>query len=113
MTINQTHKIAYDYAQAMRTQRVYEQQVEVALGSLCRDNTIFSLCEPVEGPYTELLQQTIGTYLFDWLLWWMYDSDYGTKPYTFSVDGGKTTHTATDLTLYKFLEIVDEKDNSN
>lgn len=113
MSIKANHQVAYNYVNAMYTQRVYEQQLEVALRSLCCDNAIFSLCEPIEGPYTELVQQTIGTYLFDWLLWWMYDCDYGTQPYSFSVDGGKTTYTATDLTLYKFLEIVDEENPSN
>ena len=33
INMKQTHKIAYDYAQAMRTQRTYERGVEVALNS--------------------------------------------------------------------------------
>lgn len=113
MTIKQTHKIAYDYAMAMKTQRTYERGVEQALATLCSDNNIFSLAEPLESAYTNLIQELLTPELFDWLMWWMYDTDYGTQDYTFSVDGGHTNYTASDLTLYKFLEIIDEKDNSN
>ena len=105
--MKQTHQIAYNYAMAMRTQRTYENVVSSALGSLCSDNQIFSLAEPLESAYTDLVQTLLSPELFEWLMWWMYDCDYGTKPYTFSTGLDKEIYDPTELTLYKFLEIVD------
>lgn len=110
INMKQTHKIAYDYAMAMKTQRTYERGVEVALNQLCRDNQIFSLAEPLESAYTNLVQELLSPDLFDWLLWWMYDTDYGQEPMFFTVvaaEGQQITYDPTELTLYRFLEIVD------
>ena len=108
--MKQTHQIAYDYAMAMKTQRTYERGVEVALATLCSDNSIFSLAEPLESAYTNLVQELLSPELFEWLMWWMYDTDYGQEPLLFTVvaaEGQQITYDPTELTLYKFLEIVD------
>lgn len=101
-----THKTAYDYAMNMKVQHTYEQQVHQALTMLCSDNQVFSLAEPLEGGYTQLVRETIGESLFDWLCWWMYEAEYGEKSMEFFVDNVR--YDPTEITLYKFLEIVDE-----
>lgn len=107
-----THKVAYDYAMNMKVQRVNEQRVHEALTTLCGDNQVFSLAEPIELGYTRLVQATIGEDLFDWLCWWMYETEYGDKDMEFCIND--TCYDPTEMTLYKFLELVDdEEDTSN
>lgn len=103
--MKQNHQIAYNYAQALKTQRAAEDLVCKALGSLGSDNQIFGLAEPVEASYTTLVTELLGAQLFDWLLWWMYETDYGTQQMQFTIDG--TEYDPTTMTLYKFLELVD------
>lgn len=103
-TIKQTHQIAYNYCMANIQQRAGEAALGTALQSLGSDNQIFGLAEPIEGAYTELVAELLGPELFDWLMWWMYEADMGTNM-GFSING--TEYNTADMTLYRFLEIVD------
>jgi hypothetical protein len=103
--MKQTHKIAYDYCMALIHQRAGEELVSKAFGSLGSDNSIFGLAEPIEGAYTELVHELLGEDLFDWLMWWMYETSNGTHPMLFEIDG--VSYDPTFITLYRFLEIVD------
>ena len=103
--MKQLHKIAYNYAMALKTQRESEELVSKAFATLGSDNQIFSLAEPVEGAYTELVAELLSPELFDWLMWWMYETDYGTQCMEFTVDD--VEYDPTQMTLYRFLEIVD------
>jgi hypothetical protein len=100
-----THKIAYNYAMANIQQSAGIDQLNTALGSLGSDNYLYSLCEPLEGAYTALVEELLGPELWDWLMWWMYETDHGTKPMEFTIDG--VDYDPTQITLYRFLEIVD------
>jgi hypothetical protein len=100
-----THKIAYDYCMALQTQRARDQAVDLALRCINPDNQVFGLADAVEGPYTELVAQLLGPELFDWLMWWMYETNHGTQNMGFIIDG--TEYNSQDMTLYKFLETVD------
>ena len=79
--------------------------LNTALAALGSDNQVFGLAEPIEGAYTELVQEIIGPELFDWLMWWMYETDMGKINMLFTVNG--TSYDPTTMTLYKFLETVD------
>lgn len=100
-----THQAAYDYAMATIKQAQGESLLDQALRALGSDNQIIDLCEPILVPYRKLLTQTIGQEMMDWLDWWMYETDYGTKPMTFSINN--VGYDPTQMTLYRFLEIVD------
>lgn len=100
-----THKIAYNYCQAMITQRAAEEQVSQAFVALGSDNQIFGLAEPIESAYTELVHELIGPELFDWLMWWMYETEHGKLNMQFTVSG--VEYNPQDLTLYSFLQAVD------
>jgi len=100
-----THKIAYDYCMANIQQRAGEEQVSQAFAALGSDNLIFGLAEPLEAAYTELVHQLLGPELFDWLMWWMYETDYGKTNMGFQIDG--VDYDPTTMTLFKFLELVD------
>lgn len=105
--MKQTHQIAYNYCQAMLTQRAYEDQFSRALQCINPDNQAFGLADPVEGPYTNLVAELLGPELFEWLMWWMYETEHGTKRMGFSIDGKE--YDPTTMTLYRFLELVDDK----
>ena len=106
MTAKPTHQIAYNYCEALKTQRTYDNNMDLALRLINPDNQVFGLADAVEGPYTNLVSDLLGPQLFDWLQWWMYETDYGQRNMEFQVNG--TTYDPTTMTLYRFLEIVDE-----
>lgn len=101
-----THQAAYDYAMATIKQSQGERLLGQALRTLGSDNQIIDLCEPILVAYRKLLTTYIGQPLMDWLDWWMYETDYGTKQMEFSIDN--VEYDPTTMTLYRFLEIVDE-----
>lgn len=103
--MKQTHKIAYNYAMALIKQRALDDQLNTVLGCINPDNQIFGLADAVEGPYTALVAELLGPELFDWLMWWMHECDHGTKPMQFYINN--VEYNPTEMTLYKFLEIVD------
>ena len=100
-----THQIAYNYAMANLQQSAAIDQLNTALRSLGSDNHMFSLCEPLESAYTKLVEELLGPQLWDWLMWWMYETNYGSSRMDFSIDG--VEYNPQDMTLYRFLEIVD------
>ena len=102
-----THKIAYNYCMANITQSAAVDQVNSALRSLGSDNYLFSVCEPLESAYTQLVESLLGPELWDWLTWWMYQTDNGQRHMEFTVNG--VPYNPQDMTLYRFLEIVDAK----
>jgi hypothetical protein len=106
ITMKNTHKIAYDYAMALKTQREYDNHLDTALRLINPDNQIYGLADAVEGAYTNLVQELLSENLFDWLMWWMYETEYGTKDMEFIIN--QTSYDPTQMTLYRFLELVDE-----
>jgi hypothetical protein len=100
-----THKIAYDYAMANIQQSAAMDMVNSALRALGSDNYLFSVCEPLESAYTTLVADLLGPELWDWLTWWMYETDNGARQMEFSING--VEYNPQDITLYRFLEIVD------
>ena len=105
MTIKPTHQIAYNYCMANIKQSAALDQINTALRALGSDNYLFSVCEPLESAYTTLVADLLGPELWDWLTWWMYETDNGSRQMQFYIDG--TEYDPTQMTLYKFLEIVD------
>lgn len=103
--MKQIHRIAYDYAMAHIKQSAGMDQLNSALRALGSDNHMFSLCEPLEAAYTKLVEELLGPELFDWLMWWMYDTDCGKTEMKFAVDD--VWYDPSEMTLYRFLEIVD------
>lgn len=89
----------------MITQRSGEERVSKAFEALGSDNQIFGLAEPIEGAYTQLVHQLLGEQLFDWLMWWMYETNHGTENMEFQIDN--QTYDPRQITLYRFLELVD------
>ena len=80
-------KIAHTYAQATKLQGTATDQFNIGLCSLGMDNYVFSLAEPIETAYTQLVEELLGPELFEWLNWWIYETDYGTQNMTFALNG--------------------------
>ena len=90
---------------AMLLQRDLEHQLNKAMQLLNQDNQVFGLADAVEGPYTNLVHQLLGDTLFEWIMWWMYETEWGTVNMEFVIDG--VHYDPTTMTLYRFLELVD------
>lgn len=103
--MNTKHKIAANYATALKQQSSAEGAIHQAFQALGSDNQIFSLAEPIEGAYTQLVTELLGPELFEWLMWWMYECDFGTKAGYFHIDG--VDYDPKQMTLEQFLETVD------
>lgn len=97
-------EIAYQYVQACRTQETQEYAVHKALAALNSDNMILDLAEAIRRPYRNLIQQLVGVQMMDWIEWWQYEAEYGSKPLHFTIDG--TTYDPSTITFYKFWELV-------
>jgi len=98
------HKIASNYLHALHVQRDAETQFNQALQALGSDNQTFGLAEPIEDAYNQLVQEILGPELWEWLMWWMYETDSGTKPMHFEVN--HQSYDPTKLSFDKFWTIV-------
>ena len=98
------NKIAEDYVNSTKSQAEATECFNSALGTLCTDNYIFSLAEPIEAAYTSLVEELLGPDLFDWLMWWIYETDYGTQPKSFEINGQE--YISVNLTLEQFWNII-------
>ena len=103
--MKQTHQIAYNYAQAIRQQHEQTELLHRALQTLNPDNQAFGLADPVEGAYSRLVQELLTPELWEWLQWWMWETNWGTEPREFSVNNQH--YNAQDITLLKLLNLVD------
>lgn len=101
-----TQKIALDYAQATHLQTEAEDRLNLAFGALGSDNMVMSLAEPIFRAYTKLIQEILGPKAWDWLIWWMYETDSGTKPMEFTLN--EVDYCPTQLTFDEFWNLVCE-----
>lgn len=100
------HQHIYNYVQAHKHQRANEDLVTTALQTLCPDNQVFSLCEPLESAYNKLVLELAGQELMEWVYWWQYETEYGTRNMEFILEG--VSYDPTTMTFYRFLELVDQ-----
>lgn len=97
-------EIAYQYIQACKLQEAQEDQVHKALAAICPDNMVMGLADTIHKPYKTLIRYLVGEQVWDWMEWWQYEADYGSKPLHFSIDGKK--YDPTTMTFYKFWELI-------
>jgi hypothetical protein len=97
-------KIAHTYAQATKLQGTATHQFNMSLCSLGSDNYVFSLAEPIESAYTALVEELLGPEPFEWLTWWIYETDYGTQNMTFEING--QDYDPTQLDFDQFWRLV-------
>ena len=95
-------QIAYEYLNACQVQSCYEQKLNAALKLFCEDNEVISVSDTIRLAYDKLIVNTLGQEVFEWLLWWQYDCDYGKNPKRFTIDG-QEYHEVTQL---QFTHII-------
>jgi hypothetical protein len=86
------------------TQSEAMDQLNVALDALGSDNFLFSLAEPVESAYIQLVEELLGPELWDWVMWWIYETECGTKAMGFQVN--HVEYCPTQLTFDQFWTII-------
>jgi hypothetical protein len=95
-------QIAYDYLVACQVQSCYEQQLAKALRLFCEDNEVISVSDTIRLAYDKLVVHTLGQEVFEWLLWWQYDCDYGKHPKVFVINNVEYR----EVTQLKFTELI-------
>ena len=98
------HKIATNYMLAVQTQAAAEDQVNQALQNLGSDNQVFNLAEPILNAYSNLVQEILGPTAWEWLTWWMYETDYGKSNMSFTIDD--QNYDPTQLSFEQFWKLV-------
>ena len=95
-------QIAYDYLVACQVQSCYEQQLANALRLFCEDNEVISVSDTIRLAYDKLVVNTLGQEVFEWLLWWQYECDYGEDPKSFTLNQQEYS----DVTQLEFTHII-------
>ena len=97
-------KITTDYVNSCYLQNKVTNTICDAFGLLNPYNRIDTLCEPVEFAYTELMESIIGSKKMDWIHWWIYETEYGTKSLGFTV--GDTEYDTMGMEFSEFYDLV-------
>ena len=95
-------QIAYEYLNACQVQSCYEQHLTNALRLFCEDNEVISVSDTIRLAYDNLIISTLGQPVFEWLLWWQYDCDYGKNPKRFTINNQEYFQ----VTQLQFTELI-------
>jgi len=102
-----SHKYLLQYVEAKLQERNLSDQLEGVMRRFNSENQVFSMTPPKVYDLVEtlMLELVADRELLDWVHWWMYDCEHGTRHMDFTVEGRE--YDVTDLTFQEFLEIVD------
>lgn len=100
------HKqIASDYVKATLKQRDVDQKLTKAFADLNPSNHLFSFVnDEYAQSYVKVVQTVIGFYNWDWIDWWMWETDFGTKDMKFHIDG--VDYDPRTMTFEQFFDMV-------
>lgn len=106
MALSKDERIALAkmYVQGIRDQDAREDDVSQAFRALSDDNMVFSLSAKVRDAFHEVMKSILGDYDYDWLTWYMWEADFGSKSFEFSID--ETEYVVNKMTLDEFLQLV-------
>jgi ABC-type uncharacterized transport system permease subunit len=94
----------YDYVQAMKYQAECEDIVNVALQQLNPDNQVIGTARPLQAAYSKLVQELVTPQQWDWLDWWMWETDFGQRSAAFGVNNEMVD--VQGMSFFKFWEII-------
>ena len=102
------HKYLLQYVEAKLQEQMLGEQLEAVMRLFNSENQVFGMTPPkmYELVETLMLDLVADRELMDWVHWWMYDCEHGTRHMNFTVEGHK--YTVTELTFQQFLELVDD-----
>ena len=92
------------YVTAVQTQYDKEFALFNALRGFTEDNYLFSLSNDLLDPYSDLIKSLIGDTNFDWLSWWLWETDFGQNPMLFFIDNKE--YDPSGMTFMEFWNLV-------
>ncbi len=96
------------YIDGVRKQDAAEDRLAEAFSALCSENMLMGVASPVSGALDSVLRKVIGEFDFDWVSWYIYEADFGTKDFEFTID--HKPYLVNKISLDEFLELVMEGD---
>ena len=98
------NQLAHDYCEAVRCQDFLESKLSDLLKVFSADNNIVSTSAHIQKAYAKQTKLLVGDELFDWLEYWLYECDYGTKAMRVTKDN--TEFVVNDHSLQEYLDFV-------
>lgn len=100
-------QIVQEYINAVQKQEDAEIGVSDALRKLNPDNYTIGFADHVMTAYNHLIADILGKEAWDWLTWWMWETDFGQKSeFHFWVNNVK--YDPSGLTFEEFWKIVND-----
>lgn len=96
----------YEYVEAIKFQQQTEELLSATLQRLNSENYIAGTAGYTQKMYTQLVKQLLTEHQFEWLEWYMYDTDFGTESQTFLANN--QVYNIKSISFVKFWEIVNE-----
>lgn len=96
----------YDYVNAVKYQALTEDIVNAAFKQLNPDNSILGTAQPIQSAYTKLISETLTPEQFNWLEWYMYETNFAERSQKFCVNN--IWMDVQHMSFFKFWEIVNE-----
>jgi hypothetical protein len=109
MPLNKTEKIELlkAFVAGVKDQNEAEEKLTDALSAMNNENFIFSLSERIYGAFSGAVKNLVGKESYDWVDWWLWETDFGTKSFDFTIHG--TEYVVNKMTLDEFLvAVIDE-----
>lgn len=95
------------YIEGVRKQESAEDQLSDAFGALCSENFLMGVSSHISSALDSLLRKVIGEFEFDWIGWYIYETEFGTKKFDFTFN--HKPYLVSEMTLDEFLNVVIEE----
>lgn len=94
-------EVMTNYVKAIQKQYELTNAIEGALRKIDSDNQLMGLVSgELSSAVDQMLLEVMGAEKFDWLSWWMWDCDFGTKNTVVTYVDGKNVDVADFSVLY-------------
>ncbi len=98
-------KLAVNYISAIQKQQEVDNILNIAIQAITPDNQIISLVsEEYQKACDNIFKYVIGDQNFDWISWWIYETNFGKAELSFFIDDIKYNPTKMDVET--FLNLV-------
>lgn len=96
--------IAKHYIDAQIADNLQSYATYQAMQQIFVDGSCAGVISPLASGFTELVAVLLGENAIDWIYWWIYDTDVGTRDLTIIIDS--KTYKANQLTIDEYLDLV-------
>jgi hypothetical protein len=100
-------EIAKEYVDSIYFQTEGEKLLRDALTVLGAQIEIMDVSRHVSEPYERLVSYVLGQSNKEWVDWWIYETDFGTRSMSFSIE--RIKYDSQELTFEDFFEIVNKE----